>query len=125
MVPVLFQRSLPPDVVVVHCAPPREGMLSLGIEVNVLPAAIEACRARGGLVIAVINTRMPYTFGDAEIAVELVDLAVEIDFELAAAHSSPSAGLTKSRLGMSRSAQKCSTGWCVGPSSPRKRLSCV
>jgi len=89
MVPVLFARSMPPDVVVVHCAPPRDGLLSLGIEVNVLPAAIEACRARGGPVIAVINSRMPYTFGDAQISVELVDLAVEMDFELTAAHSSP------------------------------------
>ena len=82
MAPLLFERSLPPDVVVLHCAPPRSGLLSLGIEVNVLPAALEACRARGGLVIAVINSRMPYTFGDAEIAVEAVDLAVEAEFEL-------------------------------------------
>lgn len=89
MVPVLFGHSLPPDVVVLHCAPPRDGLLSLGIEVNVLPAAAEACRARGGLVIAVINSRMPYTFGDAQIPVELIDLAVEMDFELAAAHTSP------------------------------------
>ena len=29
-----------------------------------LPAAIEAVRARGGLVIAQVNPRMPYTFGD-------------------------------------------------------------
>ena len=86
MVPFLFAQSMPPDVVVVHCAPPREGLLSLGIEVNVLPAAIEACRARGGLVIAVINSRMPYTFGDAQIEVELVDLAVEVDFELPELH---------------------------------------
>lgn len=86
MVPFLFAQSMPPDVVVVHCAPPREGLLSLGIEVNVLPAAIEACRARGGLVIAVINPRMPYTFGDAQIEVELVDLAVEVDFELPELH---------------------------------------
>lgn len=83
IVPLLFGRTLPPDVVVVHCAPPRDGLLSLGIEVNVLPAAIEACRARGGLVVAVINTRMPYTFGDAQFPVELVDLAVEVDDELA------------------------------------------
>ena len=89
MVPLLFERTLPPDVVVVHCAPPREGLLSLGVEVNVLPAAIEACRARGGLVIAVINSRMPYTFGDSQIPLDLVDLAVEMDSELAAAHSSP------------------------------------
>jgi len=89
MAPLLFERTLPPDVVVVHCAPPREGLLSLGVEVNVLPAAIEACRARGGLVIAVINSRMPYTFGDSQIPLDLVDLAVEMDSELAAAHSSP------------------------------------
>jgi acyl-CoA hydrolase len=87
MVPVLFARTLPPDVVVLHCAPPRDGLLSLGIEVNVLPAAVEACRARGGLVIAVINSRMPYTFGDSQIAVELVDLAVEMEFELAVAQA--------------------------------------
>ncbi len=89
MAPLLFQRTLPPDVVVLHCAPPREGLLSLGVEVNILPAAIEACRARGGLVIAVINSRMPYTFGDSQIAVDLVDLAVELDAELPSAHPTP------------------------------------
>jgi len=46
MVPVLFQRTLPPDVVVLHCAPAQDGMLSMGIEVNILPAAVDACRAR-------------------------------------------------------------------------------
>jgi acyl-CoA hydrolase len=86
MVPLLFERTLPPDVVVLHCAPPREGLLSLGIEVNILPAAVDACRARGGLVIAVINSRMPYTFGDSQIPIEAVDLAVEMDFELPSSH---------------------------------------
>ena len=89
MAPLLFERTLPPDVVVLHCAPPREGLLSLGVEVNVLPAALEACRARGGLVIAVINSRMPYTFGDSQISTDLVDLALEMDVELPTAHSSP------------------------------------
>ena len=89
MAPLLFERTLPPDVVVLHCAPPRDGLLSLGVEVNVLPAALEACHARGGLVVAVINSRMPYTFGDSQVAVELVDVAVEIDLELPAAHASP------------------------------------
>ena len=88
MVPVLFQRTLPPDVVVLHCAPARDGMLSMGIEVNILPAAVDACRARGGLVIAVINSRMPYTFGDSQVPLEAVDLAVEIDFELDDVHES-------------------------------------
>ena len=89
MAPLLFERTLPPDVVVLHCAPPREGLLSLGVEVNILPAAVEACRARGGLVIAVINSRMPYTFGDSQISTDLVDLALEMDVELPAAHTNP------------------------------------
>ncbi|PKW27869.1 acetyl-CoA hydrolase/transferase family protein [Phycicoccus duodecadis] len=78
MVPVLYRGPLAPDVVVVHCAPPRDGMLSLGIEVNVLPAAVEACRARSGLVVAVVNEAMPYTGGDALLDVTAVDLAVEV-----------------------------------------------
>ncbi len=86
MVPVLFQRTLPPDVVVLHCAPAIDGMLSMGIEVNILPAAVDACRARGGLVIAVVNSRMPYTFGDSQISVEEVDFAVEIESELDDVH---------------------------------------
>jgi acyl-CoA hydrolase len=88
MVPVLFGRTLPPDIVVLHCAPPEDGLLSMGIEVNVLPAAVDACRARGGLVIAVINSRMPYTYGDSQLSVEAVDLAVEADFELEDVHRS-------------------------------------
>ncbi|HET7398891.1 MAG TPA: acetyl-CoA hydrolase/transferase C-terminal domain-containing protein [Intrasporangium sp.] len=79
LVPLLFARTLPPDVVLLHCAPPVAGQLSLGLEVNVLPAAIEACRSRGGLVVAVVNPRMPYTFGDSQVPVEHVDLAVEVD----------------------------------------------
>ncbi|MEO7421625.1 MAG: acetyl-CoA hydrolase/transferase C-terminal domain-containing protein [Ornithinibacter sp.] len=78
LVPVLLQRRIPPDVVIVHCAPPRDGQLSLGIEVNVLPAAIEGCRARSGRVVAVINDQMPYTYGDAQVPIEAVDLAIEV-----------------------------------------------
>jgi acyl-CoA hydrolase len=83
LVPLLYARTLPPDVVVLHCAPPVDGMLSLGVEVNVLPAAVEACRSRGGLVVAVVNPRMPYTFGDSQIPVEHVGVAVEIEAPLA------------------------------------------
>jgi acyl-CoA hydrolase len=84
MVPLLFARTLPPDVVVLHCAPARDGLLSMGVEVNILPAAVEACRARGGVVIAVVNSRMPYTFGDSQISPDEIDFAVELDFELGA-----------------------------------------
>jgi acyl CoA:acetate/3-ketoacid CoA transferase len=52
LVPVLLASALPPDVVLMHTSAPAGGTVSPGTEVNVLPAAIEAARARGGLVIA-------------------------------------------------------------------------
>jgi acyl-CoA hydrolase len=82
LVPHLFTATCPPDVVLVHTSPPVDGKVSLGIEVNILPAAIAAARARGGLVIAQVNPRMPYTFGDAEVSVDDIDLAVEIEADL-------------------------------------------
>ncbi|MBM6544597.1 acetyl-CoA hydrolase [Janibacter sp. YIM B02568] len=82
-VPTLFTRGLSPDVVIIHTTTPRNGKVSLGLEVNILPAAIEACRARGGVVIAQLNPQMPWTFGDAEISVDDIDLGVEIDVPLA------------------------------------------
>jgi len=82
LVPRLFATTRPPDLVIVHTSTPRAGRVSLGIEVNVLPAAIEQARARGGLVIAQLNPQMPYTLGDGEIDMEMVDLAIEVDQEL-------------------------------------------
>ena len=82
MVPRLFHGPLAPDVVVVHTTTPRDGKVSLGLEVNVLPAAIEAARLRGALVVAMLNPRMPWTFGDAEVPLEDVDLGVEVDAAL-------------------------------------------
>ena len=79
LVPTMFRVATPPDVVIIHCAPPVDGQLSLGTEVNVLPAAIEACRARGGLVAAIVNRHMPYTFGDAQVDIAQVDVAVTHD----------------------------------------------
>src|SRR5579875_3621642 len=52
LVPHLFERSRPPDVVAVHTSLPVDGRVSLGIEVNILVAAIEYVRERGGLVVA-------------------------------------------------------------------------
>ena len=43
----------------------------------------------------------------------------------ACAVSFASAGRTTDRLGIARSAERCSIGWCVGPSSPRPIESCV
>lgn len=82
LVPRLFSRTHPPDVVLLHTTPPRAGRVSLGIEVNLLPAAIEQARRRGGLVCAQVNPQMPWTYGDAEISTDLVDLALEVDVPL-------------------------------------------
>jgi acyl-CoA hydrolase len=82
MVPRLFHGPLAPDVVVVHTTTPRDGKVSLGVEVNVLPAALEAARSRGALVVAQLNPRMPWTYGDAEVDVADIDLGVEVDVPL-------------------------------------------
>jgi acyl-CoA hydrolase len=79
LVPVLLSRYAAPDLVVVHTSMPVDGTVSLGVEVNILPAAIEAVRDRGGLVLAAANPRMPYTYGDAQVDVADIDLLVEID----------------------------------------------
>lgn len=79
LVPFLLQQTLPPDVVVVHTTRPRGGSVSLGVEVNILPAAIEAARARGGLVIAQANSAMPFTYGDAVLPADAIDYLVEVD----------------------------------------------
>lgn len=79
LVPRLFAISRQPDVVLIHTSTPKAGKVSLGIEVNVLPAALEVARARGALVVAQLNPRMPYTYGDGEIHTSLIDLGVEID----------------------------------------------
>lgn len=83
-VPLLLGRHLVPDVVVVHTSLPVDGKVSLGCEVNVLPAAIEACRAAGGLVVAQMNAKMPYTFGDGEYDLDDFDGCIEVDEDIAA-----------------------------------------
>ncbi|MCO5997853.1 acetyl-CoA hydrolase/transferase family protein [Actinoallomurus rhizosphaericola] len=83
LVPQLLNEVLVPDLVIVQTSPPVDGTVSLGIEVNVLPAAIEAARARGGLVVAQVNPQMPYTYGDAVLPVGEIDYAIEADRALA------------------------------------------
>jgi hypothetical protein len=46
LVPSLLATALPPDVVIVHSSAPTGGIVSLGVEVNILPAAVAAVRAR-------------------------------------------------------------------------------
>ena len=82
LVPRLFRSLRRPDAVLIHTTPPRDGKVSLGIEVNLLPAAIEEVIAGGGPVIAQVNPNMPFTLGDALVDVDRVDLALEVDAPL-------------------------------------------
>ncbi len=79
LVPHMLASTVPPDVVMVHTSSPVRGTVSLGTEVNILPAAIEAVRARGGLVVAQLNRHMPYSYGDAVLSQDDIDLAIEAD----------------------------------------------
>jgi acyl-CoA hydrolase len=79
LVPTLLTSRTPPDAVVLHTTRPRGGKVSLGTEVNVLPAAVEAARSRNGLVVAQVNDHLPWTYGDAELDLALIDVLVEAD----------------------------------------------
>jgi acyl-CoA hydrolase len=79
LVPRLFALNRPPDAVLIQTSAPKGGKVSLGIEVNIMPAAIEEVRRRGGLVIAEVNPHMPYTRGDGELSVDTIDFALEND----------------------------------------------
>ena len=82
LVPALLSEVLPPDVVLVQTSAPSHGTVSLGTEVNVLPAAIEAARSHGGLVIAQLNPRVPYTYGDSVLPCDAIDYAIEAEAPL-------------------------------------------
>ncbi len=98
LLPRLFGTTLPPDVVLLHTSTPRKGTVSLGVEVNLLPAAIEAVRARGGRVIAQVNPRMPFTYGDGVISTDDIDWAIEVDTPLST-HTSTALDDTSLQIG--------------------------
>jgi acyl-CoA hydrolase len=75
----MLRDHLVPDVVLIHTSSLRFDTVSLGIEVNILPAAIEAAREHGGIVIAQSNSNMPYTYGDAQIYENEIDFIFEQD----------------------------------------------
>ena len=79
LVPVLYRDHYRPDAVLLHASARHHDTVSLGLETNVMPAAIEAAREHGGLVIAQANPQMPYTYGDAQIYENDIDYLVEVD----------------------------------------------
>ena len=79
LLPVVIRDFARPDAVFIHTSERRHDTVSLGTEVNILPAAIETARAHGGVVIAQANKQMPYTYGDAQIYESEIDYLVEVD----------------------------------------------
>jgi acetyl-CoA hydrolase len=78
---------LQPDVVLVQVSPPNEdGRSSLGVSVGAL---IDAVRS-ASLVIAQVNERSPYTFGDGELERDDIDLFVEASTPLVELPAGPS-----------------------------------
>ena len=79
LVPRCFAVARSPQLILLHTSAPYGDQVSLGTEVNILPAALEHVRAGGGLVVAQVNPQMPYTFGDGEIGTDAIDLAFEAE----------------------------------------------
>lgn len=82
LMPRLFSGPLAPDIVAVQVSRPVGGKVSLGIEVQVLPGALEAARARGGLIIAQLNRKMPFVHGDGVLDADIFDAVIEADQEI-------------------------------------------
>ncbi|MFC1781334.1 GNAT family N-acetyltransferase, partial [Planctomycetota bacterium] len=73
-IPKMFlSGSLPIDVALIQVTPPNEkGLCSLGISVDVTKSAIE----NAGLVIAQVNSQMPWTMGDSLLDIYNLDFLV-------------------------------------------------
>lgn len=78
----LFHGPLSPDLVLVQVSRVVGGKVSLGIEVQVIPDALDAAIQSGALIIAQLNSNMPFVHGDGVLDVDLFDAIFEIDDEL-------------------------------------------
>ncbi|MCP2378191.1 acetyl-CoA hydrolase [Cutibacterium modestum 31N] len=94
----LYEGRFAPDILLLHTSTPRSGAVSMGIEVQVLPAALESAKHRGALVIAQVNPSMPYVFGDGIVDVDDIDIGVIVDTPLPTA-AMPSPGPIAQRIG--------------------------
>lgn len=89
LTPIILRNNLPVDVLLLHTSPPEDGLVSMGVEVNILPGVFEAVRDRGGLVIAQVNPKMPRTYGDSLVHVDDIDYAIEADERLLSIEPTP------------------------------------
>jgi len=73
---LIADGRIPIDVALIQVSPPDDdGNCSLGVSVDVIPAAIEAAKT----VIAEINPNMPRTQGETKIPFGEIDYATEVD----------------------------------------------
>ena len=86
---LLIKGKYRPDIVLIETLPKHHDTVSLGIECNVIPSAIEAVREHGGLVIAQANPQMPYTYGDAQIYETDIDFLIECEDDLTTIEPGP------------------------------------
>jgi acyl-CoA hydrolase/GNAT superfamily N-acetyltransferase len=79
-IPALFKTGkLPIDVALIQTTPPdRNGNLSLGISVDIVKSAVE----NSLVIIAEVNEKMPRTFGDSFIPLDMVDAVVTSDRDI-------------------------------------------
>lgn len=98
LAPRLYEDRFAPDILLLHTSTPHNGAVSMGIEVQVLPAALESAKRRGALVIAQVNPSMPYVFGDGIVDVDDIDIGVIVDTPLPTA-AMPSPGPAAWRIG--------------------------
>jgi 4-hydroxybutyrate CoA-transferase len=89
---LLFRRGvLPLDVAFVHLSPPDEkGYCSFAVETGLSKTPAESSK----VIVAQINSQMPYILGDSLIHVDAVDYIVECDdpldeFQMAAGEADP------------------------------------
>ncbi|MFA4873707.1 MAG: GNAT family N-acetyltransferase [bacterium] len=86
-IPRLFESGRTPlDVALIQVAPPTaDGMVNLGISVDIVKSATE----NASLVIAEVNPRMPWTYGASQIPADYIDFFVESDRPLLTYHPVP------------------------------------
>ena len=78
--PLIARGRIRVDVALIQVSLPDEfGYVSLGISVDVIPAAV----ARAGLVIAEVNPHMPRSMGDSMLHIDRIDVLVPVDTPLA------------------------------------------
>ena len=76
-IPTLYRQGvIPCDVAMIQVSLPNDdGMVSMGSSVDATLAAIERART----VVAVVNAKMPFTYGDSVIPLSAIDLVVRDD----------------------------------------------